>query len=64
MQKRNSEIRQKMKDLHVFQWQVADVLSVSEGWVTRCLRRELKGEQKEMIMGAISRANVKFNENV
>lgn len=61
MEKANKDIREKMHEKGVYMWQIADILGKSEGWVCRLFRKEIDGAGREMILDAISRANVKYN---
>lgn len=49
----NQEIKMKLKETGVKQWQIADVLGISEGTFCRMMRHELSAEKKEEIIGAI-----------
>lgn len=51
----NAEIRQEMKKCGVRQWQVAEALGMSEGLLSRKMRRELDPETKEAVLSAIDR---------
>lgn len=51
----NAEIRQEMKKCGVRQWQVAEALEMSEGLLSRKMRRELDPETKEAVLSAIDR---------
>lgn len=51
----NAEIRQEMKKCGVRQWQVAEALGMSEGLLSRKMRRELDPEAKEAVLSAIDR---------
>lgn len=64
MRKANTDLREKMRSKGVFLWQVSDVLNKSEGWLCKLLRKELDGASKQLILDAIDRASIKFNENV
>ena len=50
----NVGIREAARALGVRWWQVADVLGVSEAYVTRMLRHELTEEQRERVLAAIN----------
>lgn len=53
MTKANSHIRDMIKKADVYQWQVADVLGISEVTLIRWLRTDLKEEKEERIVQAI-----------
>lgn len=54
MNKKNSEIRQVLKEARVRQWEVADALNISEATIVRKLRRELPEEEKARILQVIN----------
>lgn len=49
----NMEIRRKLKETNVMQWQVADKLGVSEMTLVRKLRYELPEAEKQKIFSVI-----------
>lgn len=55
--KANKEIRDALDAHKMKQWQLADLLGISEFTLTRWLRKELTEQQKEIIMTAIKNAN-------
>lgn len=52
----NTEIREAIFRANVRYWQVAAVLGIHEGSLSRILRRELPSEEKEKIIAAINLA--------
>ena len=57
----NLEIRRKLKETKVMQWQVADKLGVSEMTLVRKLRYELPEEEKQKIFSVIEEIAVEKN---
>ena len=57
----NLEIRKKLKETKVMQWQVADELGVSEMTLVRKLRYELPEAEKQKIFSAIDKIAVEKN---
>ena len=53
---KNKDIRIKAIERGVYFWQVASKLGISPESMSRMLRRELEGEQKEKVMRAIDAA--------
>ena len=51
--KANKEIRLAMGATGVRQWQLAEALELSECYLSRKLRKELPGEEKEKILAVI-----------
>lgn len=49
----NVEIRATLKQAHMTQWQLADLLGITEWTLTRKLRKELSEEEKESILQLI-----------
>ena len=54
----NLEIRRKLKETKVMQWQVADELGVSEMTLVRKLRYELPEAEKQKIFSVIDKIAV------
>lgn len=52
---RNKEIRDAMKRKGITQWQLGDLLGVSENTVNRKLRKELLDEEKQKILDIIAK---------
>lgn len=52
-QKCNIEIRVALKQAHMAQWQLADLLEIPEGTLSRKFRKELPEEEKESIIELI-----------
>ncbi len=50
---KNLDIRRKLKELKVMQWQVADKLDISEMTLVRKLRYELPEAEKQKIFAII-----------
>lgn len=57
----NLEIRKKLKERKVLQWQVADKLGVSEMTLVRKLRYELPEAEKQKIFSVIEEIAVEKN---
>lgn len=57
----NLEIRRKLKETKVMQWQVADKLGVSEMTLVRKLRYELPEAEKQKIFSIIEEITVENN---
>lgn len=57
----NLEIRTKLKEKNVFQWQVAKRMSISEMTLVRKLREELSEEEKQKILSVIEEIAVEKN---
>jgi transcriptional regulator with XRE-family HTH domain len=51
----NNDIKEKIKDAGLHQYQVADLCGISETTLVRWLRYELSPEKREMIMSAIEK---------
>ena len=49
----NQEIRMELKECHIPQWKLGDLLGVSENTVNRKLRKELPVEEKQHILDVI-----------
>lgn len=49
----NAEIRNELKNRGMFLWELGPILGVSEPTVTRLMRKELSGEEKEEIIRKI-----------
>lgn len=50
---KNVEIRNRAKERGVFLWEIAEKLGINDGNLSRRLRKELSGSQKEQIFGII-----------
>lgn len=57
----NLEIRSKLKEKNVFQWQVAKSMDISEMTLVRKLREELTEEEKQKILSVIDKIAVEKN---
>lgn len=57
----NLEIRRKLKETKVMQWQVADKLGISEMTLVRKLRYELPEAEKQKIFSVIEEIAVEKN---
>lgn len=57
----NLEIRRKLKEKKVFQWQVAKRMGISEMTLVRKLREELTEEEKQKILSVIDKIAVENN---
>jgi len=51
----NKEIREQIKALGLFHWQVADAIGISEHRFCQWLRYELQGERLDAVQAAIKR---------
>ena len=54
--KANQEVREALQNKGMKQWQLADLLGVSEFTLTRWLRKELTEDKKELLLKAINEA--------
>lgn len=50
---KNIELRNLIKERRLFHYEVADALNISDSAFSKMLRRELLGEEKERVLGAI-----------
>lgn len=57
----NLEIRRKLKEKKVFQWQVAKSIGISEMTLVRKLREEVTEEEKQKILSVIDKIAVENN---
>ena len=53
MSNTNMKIRSAKKEKNIFQWQLAELLGVSEATFTRMMRRELPEDEQEKIVSLI-----------
>lgn len=60
---KNAEIKNKLKQAKIFQWQLADKLVISEMSLVRKLRYELSEEEKQKILTAIDELATEKNNN-
>lgn len=51
---KNEDIKKKIKEAGLHQYQIADLCGVSETTLVRWLRYELTSEKREMILAAIA----------
>lgn len=49
----NLEIRRKLKEANLYQWQLAEGMKIAEQTLVRKLRRELPEEEKQKIFSVI-----------
>lgn len=54
--KANQEVREALQNKGMKQWELADLLGVSEFTLTRWLRKELTEDKKELLLKAINEA--------
>lgn len=54
--KANREVRKALQNKGMKQWELADLLGVSEFTLTRWLRKELTEDKKELLLKAINEA--------
>lgn len=47
---KNIEVRNKLKDLKIAQWRLAEKLNIGETTLVRRLRKELSNEEKEKLL--------------
>lgn len=52
-QMNNHEIREKMREKGIKQWEIADVLGISEFTLSRWLRKEILDSKRQRILEAI-----------
>lgn len=60
---KNAEIKNKLKQAKIFQWQLADKLVISEMSLVRKLRYELSEDEKQKILTAIDELVTEKNNN-
>lgn len=54
--KANQEIREALQNKGMKQWELANMLGISEFTLTRWLRKELTEDKKELLLKAINEA--------
>lgn len=54
--KTNQEVREALQNKGMKQWELADMLGISEFTLTRWLRKELTEDKKELLLKAINEA--------
>ena len=54
--KANFEVRKALQEKNMKQWELADLLGISEFTLTRWLRKELTEERKNVLLKAIKEA--------
>lgn len=54
--KANQEVREALQNKGMKQWELSDLLGVSEFTLTRWLRKELTEDKKEQLLKAINEA--------
>lgn len=54
--KANQEVREALHNKGMKQWELSDMLGVSEFTLTRWLRKELTEDKKELLLKAINEA--------
>lgn len=54
--KANQEIREALQNKGMKQWELADMLGISEFTLTRWLRKELTEDKKELLLKTINEA--------
>lgn len=54
--KANQEVREALQNKGMKQWELADMLGISEFTLTRWLRKELTEDEKELLLKAINEA--------
>lgn len=54
--KANQEVREALHNKGMKQWELADMLGMSEFTLTRWLRKELTEDKKELLLKAINEA--------
>lgn len=54
--KANQEVREALHNKGMKQWELADMLGISEFTLTRWLRKELTEDKKELLLKAINEA--------
>ena len=60
---KNAEIKNKLKQAKIFQWQLADKLIISEMSLVRKLRYELSEDEKQKILTAIDELVAEIHNN-
>lgn len=56
MKQANLELRQELSKRRMYQYELAELLGITEEGLSRKLRKELSKEDKEKIMGVIKNA--------
>ena len=59
MNKKNNEVREKLKEKKIHQWELASALGISEATLVRRLRVELPAEVKVHILSVIEKMEVR-----
>lgn len=54
----NVDIKELLKENHIFKWEVAEVLNIPETSFSRLFRHELSKEQKTKILSAVEKIKV------
>ena len=54
--KPNQDVREALQNKGMKQWELADMLGISEFTLTRWLRKELTEDKKELLLKAINEA--------
>ncbi len=54
--KANQEVREALQNKGMKQWELADMLGISEFTLTRWLRKELTEDKKKLLLKAINEA--------
>lgn len=54
---RNLDIREKLKKAHIFQYELAEAMGISEMTLLKRLRKELTTEEKQKIFNIIDKMN-------
>lgn len=54
---RNLDIREKLKKAHIFQYELAEAMEISEMTLLKRLRKELTTEEKQKIFNIIDKMN-------
>ena len=56
---RNTEVKNKLKESKIFQWELAERMGISEMTLVRKLRKELSNEEKQKIFLIINELTTK-----
>lgn len=55
MEKANQNIRKQIKELGIYQWQLADVVGISANNLSAWMRHELSGERLARVQAALDK---------
>ena len=59
----NEDIKNLIKKKRLFQYEVADAMGISEGYLTTILRKPLSDERRKKVLTAITKLTVEETRN-